>query len=461
MHLSPRRSCKTMKPFVNKNNAHKKTPQTNFAKKRGSLAVKLAWLAAGGSALTAIALALFIAAFYDQTESHHRFSGARIAAALARRIYEDPSPQRIMRIAELADVELRFESPQFSFATDETMPQFDEVKIKRRRGDIALARGGGRFVALHQIGEQRLMMDLRRHHGAWETASGAIVLLAAALVFLWGGFYFLQRRMLAPLASLRADMESVGDGEWRKARADSDDEIGELAEVFNRMQERLRAAIRSKERLLADASHELRSPLARLRLAAEFVDKKDLRDSMTADINELDELTGGILEKARMENFAAAAEKTIFPLRAVLRELQTKYPQTQFIGEPDAMIRGNANALSRALGNLLDNAQKFATSETKFTSELVSDSSGDMILMTAEDDGPGAPEEDLPHLFEPFYRADISRSRDTGGFGLGLSIARAAVIAHGGEISARNKRPRGLAMCVRIPAARNDEIEME
>ncbi|MGI9296422.1 MAG: sensor histidine kinase [Gammaproteobacteria bacterium] len=424
--------------------------ESGAAKKRKSLTAKIAWLAAAVSVLTALALALFISAFHDSTESHHHVSGARMAAALARRIYENPTPQRIARIAELADVDLRYESPHFAFATDDDMPRFDDVRILRRRGDIALAYGDGRKVALHGVGDRRLMIDLRRHD-AWEAASGAIALLAAALAFLWGGFYFLQRRMLAPLASLRADMESAGRGEWRRARAVTNDEIGELAEVFNQMQDRLRATIRSKERLLADASHELRSPLARLRLAAEFVEKEKLRSAMTADIGELDALTGGILEKARLENFSGATEKTRFAIDSVLRALRTKYPRAKFEGGADADICGDEGALLRALGNLLDNAQKFAASETR----VILGTDGDFICITVEDDGPGAPEEDLPNLFAPFYRADISRSRDTGGFGLGLSIARAAVIAHGGEISAHNKTPHGLAIRVRLPAVKN------
>ena len=96
----------------------------------------------------------------------------------------------------------------------------------------------------------------------------------------------------------------------------------------------------------------------------------------------------------------------------------------------------------------MDNAQKFAAAEVRVVGEF---QNGE-LLITVEDDGPGAAAADLPHLFEPFYRADISRSRDTGGFGLGLSIARAAITAHGGAISAKNKTPHGLAVSVRIPA---------
>ena len=419
-----------------------------MTQRRRSLVVKISWLAAAASAMMTAALVVFVASFYDHAVSHHHAGDARLAAALARRVYEDPSPRRLARLANTMKVGLRYQNAHFSFTSDEGMPHFHEVQILRRRGDIALGRGNGQLVALHSFETQRLMIDLRRG-GPWEAAAEAIVLLAAALTILWSAFYFLQRKMLSPIADLRDDMKAVGAGNWQHSKVKQNDEIGELAEVFNQMQDRLQAMIVSKERFLADASHELRSPLARLRLAAEFVERDKLRRQMTADIGELDLLTGDILEKARLDNLAESEAKARFDFNSVLRELQNKYPSVRFAGEVSAEVCGDPGALARALGNLLDNAHKFAVEEICLS---VMQEDG-FIITTVEDDGPGASEEDLLNLFEPFYRADVSRSRDTGGFGLGLSIARAAVISHDGEIFAQNKTPQGLKITIRLPVA--------
>ena len=417
--------------------------------RRLSLFTKTARLTAAVSLLMLLILIIFVAAFYERAVDHHHKGHAGLINAVAQQIYLNPSPENIDAIAHNNGVILRYRGPNLSYTTDDGLPDFDEVKIRRRqrwRG-VILARGGGRRVALHQSGEHRLMVNLQRG-GPWEAAGGVILPLAAGLILLWGAFYFLQKRMLSPLSRLRDDMEAVGDGEWRRTEINQNDEIGELATVFNQMQQRLRALLQSKERFLADASHELRSPLARLRLAAEFVDDSKLRDNMLADIHELDGLTADILEKTRLSGFAGAIRKVPFGVRDIFGEMQKKYPRVRFMGDDvAATVCGDSSVLARALGNIIDNAQKFAAAVVVVRCTQTDGN----VCIVVEDDGAGVDGEDLPHLFEPFYRADKSRSRDTGGFGLGLSIAQAAVVAHGGTISANNKTPHGLSVCIILP----------
>ncbi len=419
-------------------------------KRRAPLLAKIAWLVAASSALTALLLFLFVGAFYEKTAQHHRGGKLRFAAQVARMVHADPSVENIRRIVEKSGIHFRYESPRLSFCSDQSLPGFNDPDIQKRRQrhGLTLARFQGRVIALHRHGDRYLMIDLEKHRGPWDTARGIIAPLAAGLALLWLAFYFLQRKLLTPLSALRDDMEAVGAGEWRQTKIRQNDEIGDLAAVFNKMQTRLRALVQSKERLLADASHELRSPLTRLRLAAEFIADEKLRANIAADIAELDELTGGILEKSRLENISGALKKTPFTAASLFAALRQKYPQARFGEAPAATINGDCAAIARAVGNLLDNALKFAAAETRVSGEYAEGE----LRITVEDDGPGASEEDLPHLFEPFYRADISRSRDTGGFGLGLSIAKAAVQAHGGTVSAKNKTPRGLSVTATLPA---------
>ena len=416
-------------------------------KYRRSLLAKLTWLAVGAAFLMALILAAFAVTLFESAGHHHHANYARVVVGVAQRVYQNPLPDRIEQIAKRSGLALRYRDPFVEYASDADMPRFQDVKEHRylRRGNIVLAKGNGRVVALHRRGGQQLMVDLEPPTNWLDIADDLLVPVAAALLLFWGMTAVL-RRMLKPLAILRDDMRAVGEGKWQQTKISRNDEIGELATVFNRMQSRLHDILLAKERFLADASHELRSPLARLRLAAEMVDSPKLRDSMTADIDELERLSGDIMEKTRLDNYASAVRQLPLAVADVIAVLRRKYPQAVFDGEFSATVRGDVDALSRALGNLLDNALKFSD-EVRVHCEIAAG----RVCIVVEDNGPGVPSADLPHLFEPFYRADTSRSRATGGFGLGLSITHAAIQAHNGEIVAENRTPQGLRVVITLP----------
>lgn len=259
----------------------------------------------------------------------------------------------------------------------------------------------------------------------------------------------MQWRLLAPLKILRDDMQKAGKGEWRTSPIVRQDEIGEWATAFNDMQNRLCTLMEAKGRFLADASHELRSPLARLRVAAEFIADEKLRTRMTTDIAELDSLSAEILEKTRLESHLSPLVKTPLNVDELLGQLRDVTDDTRVVFELNApqTIAGDAKSLGRAVGNLLNNATKFADKKVLLKSEMRDGA----VWVSVSDDGAGAGAADLPHLFEPFYRADWSRSRDTGGFGMGLAIVQAAVTAHGGTATAKNNPDGGLSIILKLP----------
>ncbi len=421
-----------------------------------SLRAKITLLAIGSSLLVVIIVSAFVIGFFKESRhdlhDHYRW----LVRNIAHRIYANPSPEFIRDIAAENNLKLRYRGYVGEYVTDSSVPRFNQLSfIHRQRshhGKIVLARAAGVPVLLHRYGKQRLMVLLRNEHTAWRAAPISISVLVIALAVLWIGFYFLQHKLLSPLGKLSRDMEAVGRGEWRESDIESRDDIGDLARVFNQMQRKLRRMVETKERFLVDASHELRSPLARLKLAIELIDDKNMRQKLSADVLALEALTSNILQKTRMENFADTLSCALHNITSLFDKLRPQYPKIDFQINCDGTIYADMRVLQRAFENLFDNAMKFSRHQVTVTGEKYSDH----IIVQVRDDGPGVPEESLPHIFEPFYRVDQSRARTTGGFGLGLSIVRATIVAHGGDVSAHNAN--GLVVDVRLPLSRGRNL---
>ncbi len=232
-------------------------------------------------------------------------------------------------------------------------------------------------------------------------------------------------------------MDESGPTETRRA-----------AEAFNRMQERLRRLIAERGRALAAVSHDLRTPLTRMRLRAELVDDEALRAQINADIDDMQAMVESTLDYLRglRENEAVQS----IDMEALLASLVA---DEQALGHPvtlsDSMAApyvGRLSTLKRALGNLIDNAVKYGHS-----AHIVIEDSATELRLSVEDQGPGIAEADLARVVEPYVRLEASRSRETGGVGLGLTIARDAALQHGGKLRLANRSGGGLAATLVLP----------
>ncbi len=229
-------------------------------------------------------------------------------------------------------------------------------------------------------------------------------------------------------------------------------ETRQAAEAFNRMQERIRRLIAERSRALAAVSHDLRTPLTRMRLRAELVDDDELRNQFNADIDDMQAMVEATLDYLRGLSDSE-------PLQEIDVEalLQSLVADQQAIGRPvtflstsaAASYRGRLSGLKRAVANLVDNAVKYGR-EARVT---VVDGP-DCLRIMVEDNGPGIPEADLVRVTEPYVRLEGSRSRATGGVGLGLSIASDAARLHGGRLELENIPQGGLRAVLRLPRVR-------
>jgi heavy metal sensor kinase len=296
------------------------------------------------------------------------------------------------------------------------------------------------------------------------------------LLFAAAGGYWMSRRALNPVDEITraAQNISVKNLSSRLAVPESRDELQRLSETLNGMLERLEAAFKRITQFTADASHELRTPVALMRTTAELSLRKprleaEYRDALTQILKEL-ETTSLLIENlmllARADSGAEAHQFAPIDLVATLRETcchgrTLAGPKgiqfTEELGNGPILVRGDMHGLRRLFLILIDNAVKYSPAGGKVTVSL--SSTDGFAVAEVRDTGIGISETDLPHIFERFYRADKARSREMGGAGLGLSIGRWIAEAHGGMIEVKSTFRQGSVFRVRLPLLTATTVE--
>lgn len=279
----------------------------------------------------------------------------------------------------------------------------------------------------------------------------------------------LARYLTAPIGRLRLATQKLAKGDLDQRVSPSmgqrKDEIVELANDFDYMAEQLQALIESHKQLLRDASHELRSPLARLQvalgLARQRGDDKTTKelDRIEREAERLNELIGQLLTLARLDTKTAEVVIEPIELNELLEQIvdNTAYEarainrDVSIVETVPVTIKGNRLLLSSVLENAIRNAIHYTDENTSVEVSLQNDNEkSDWVAITVRDHGPGIPDHMLTSIFEPFVRVGEARDRQSGGYGLGLAIAKRAVELHGGEITAANQG-NGLSIVIRFP----------
>jgi two-component system sensor histidine kinase CpxA len=254
-------------------------------------------------------------------------------------------------------------------------------------------------------------------------------------------------------------MERFGSGDLAaRAHSSRRDEIGDLSRAFDGMAERIETLLTAERRLLQDVSHELRSPLARLRFAVELAHGDTDRDEALAhiqrDVERLAKLVDELLQLTRAEGDPSSQELEVIALHELLGSLvadcaiEAKHCALISRVDRPVYLRGERELLRRAVENVLRNAIRYAPDGS--TVEVGLSVCASHAAVTVRDYGPGIPEESLEDVFKPFFRVDDDRDRASGGVGLGLSIAHRAIVLHQGKVQARNAAP-GLVVTIELP----------
>ncbi len=304
--------------------------------------------------------------------------------------------------------------------------------------EAAVRRADGKWAVL-RVGDGGFLSEWQRRMLLW-FGLGALLLGPFAYLF--------SRRLAAPIGAFADAAERLGRNPDAPPLALKGPlEIETAAAAFNQMQDRLRRYVEDRTAMIGAVAHDLRTPLTRLRFRAETA-PEPLRDKMAADIDQMDAMIAAVL--AFVRDATHKGERTRLELTSLVESVADEMAETglDVAVEPGGavVIAGDPLALRRMVMNLLDNAVKFGTrARARVFVE------NDCAVIEVTDEGPGLPEAELERVFEPFHRVEPSRSRETGGAGLGLAVVRSVARAHGGDAVLENRAGRGLCARVSLP----------
>ena len=322
-------------------------------------------------------------------------------------------------------------------------------------------------IEQHYAFDDAYLVSVQLGNGSWANftvpvapsprlwTDNTMLLAMAVIALVLAGSIWALRRLTAPYALLANAAERLGrDINASSLPENGPREVRAAAHAFNLMQERLRRFIGDRDQLVAAISHDLRTPVTRLRLRAEFVEDADQRARMLADLEDIEAMTRSVLAFASDTAQPEAREQ--IDLISLLESLCADMPDVTLDLAPDLPPRLKCLAgpvgLRRAIANLIDNAVKYGGVARV---SLALDAAA--IRIAVDDDGPGIPTEDMQAVFRPFRRLETSRNRETGGAGLGLTIARSVARAHGGDVILTNRNGGGLTAEIVLPLAATAE----
>ncbi len=290
---------------------------------------------------------------------------------------------------------------------------------------------------------------IRPWHSPTFLAAFLLMTLTAAGLTIWA-----VRRLTAPVRVLAEAAEALGrDVNAAPLPEDGPTETAIAAVAFNTMAARIRRFVSDRTEMLTAIGHDLRTPITRLKLRAEFIDDDELRGKILGDLDELETMVSATLAFGRdsRANEPVSSVDLVELLRTILDETSDAHPDAAdrltYAGPAHQTVRVRPVALKRALANLVSNAESYGGA-ARVTMVPPTDGT---IAVTIEDDGPGIPVEEMDRVFEPFHRLEQSRNRETGGVGLGLPIARNMLRAHGGDVVLKNRPEGGLQAIVTLP----------
>ena len=382
------------------------------------------------------------------------------------------SPPRIERAIEITrqvPVDIRIAGQGFDWASDPNFPEVSELDFGA--SDIFGEDPGAWLYELDNVEFAALGPHkfLKIDQGTFDIivsspriADGSIgppllpVILGIGLLWLFIA-YLSVNWLFRPIREIRAGAAKIGRGDFDyRITAYRRDQLGDLAQDVNKLASDVRSMLDAKRQLLLGISHELRTPLSRLRLALEFVDDDEKKESMRGEIVEMEQIIASLLEAERLNTRHAPLQRS----SVLVRELIEQLIETYFDEMADKIvvdIKGEsleANVdhvrLALLLKNLVSNALRY--SDTGVGPVLVSaEKDGDELIVTVEDHGPGFSDDQQTNFGEPFYRGDPSRTRDTGGYGLGLYLAKLVAEAHGGSLTIDAGYTDGARLVARLP----------
>jgi signal transduction histidine kinase len=385
-----------------------------------------------------------------------------------RDIGDPPQIDRAIAITRQVPVDIRISGGDIDWASDPDFPTMDELQFGA--SDIFGEDPGSWLDELEDVEfaalDQHKFLKIDQGNFAIVVSSPRIadtatgpdllpIILAIGLIWLFIA-YLCVSWLFRPIRAIREGAARIGSGDFEhRITAHRQDQLGDLAEDVNTLASDVRNMLDAKRHLLLGISHELRSPLSRLRLALEFIEDSEQKESVRAEIAEMEEIISTLLEAERLNTRHAPIQRSSVLIRELVEQLVETYFDNDSgrirIEMEDDRLEANVDHVRVALmlKNLLSNAIRYA-GEGPVTVHVSRDA--DDLVISVADSGPGFSAEQQANFGEPFYRGDPSRTRDTGGYGLGLYLAKLVAEAHGGDLAIDPGYSDGARLVATLPA---------
>ncbi|MEJ2637344.1 MAG: HAMP domain-containing sensor histidine kinase [Calditrichia bacterium] len=364
-------------------------------------------------------------------------------------------------IADSLNVKMRIESGTLNWSSRPDIPEISSLQFEREFRINPITMGGflknrrGIAIKISRDNTSFLLLYVSDREAFRYAAFMQTLLLIFISIIIIVGVYFFINWLLRPIRNLHEGVEQIGEGnldyaiETRRA-----DELGQLADSFNSMSARIREMIHARDQLLLDVSHELRSPLTRMKVALEFMEDSAAKQSLRDDIIETETMVTELLETERLKSQYGGLHKKPVNISEILHEVVEGFrghaPEITLMDFPDNIIlQADPDRLKIVFKNVLSNALKYSAASDKPV-QVKLEKKPETVTIIIRDFGEGIPEGELPYIFEPFYRVDKSRTKKTGGYGLGLNLSRKIMEAHGGSIEITSKLKSGTVVYLKF-----------
>jgi signal transduction histidine kinase len=358
-----------------------------------------------------------------------------------------PDINKAQRLAQGERIQIRFQGPTLKWASHEDMIDFIGLKLpayNKAEGIFAGFSDAGLTVDIRKNNGRYLFILHRRGEGFRHAAEVFAINVLIFTTFSIICTFLIMNWQLKPIKVLREGVKQLSEGNIDyQMSTNRIDELGRLVDSFNTMARRIQEIIHARDRLLQDVSHELRSPLTRVKVALEFLENNNIKKTISDDISEMETMVRELLETDRLKSQHGGLEleriNILHLLQEVCTESQDQKPGIKLVSFPeDISLNVDKKRIKILFRNILDNALRYSDPQG-YPVEISLREKANEIIIAVQDFGSGIPEQELPYIFEPFYRVDKSRSKKTGGYGLGMSLSKRIMEAHHGTIAITSK----------------------
>ncbi len=356
-----------------------------------------------------------------------------------------PDYLKALKISKNLGLIIHFEGKNIHWATEKALPSLKKMATYITDKKSALGLYKHRFFVLAQSKWGTFAFTNKRVISKGGLSFLLVLLIIISVVFVVD--YIIVRKMMKPIKLLNKGVSEISHGNFKHLiPTRKKDDLGQLARSFNLMTQKIDKMLLARDQLLLDVSHELRSPITRMKVALEFLEKSKTRTSLNDDLKEMSKMITEILETEKLNYEEGKLLLEEVDLNKLITEIVNTYSSTNpgvkmFSPATPCLTNIDVSRIKIVLNNIIDNALKYSNQNDRPIE--INIKQNQEVLVCIQDFGKGIPPDELNLIFEPFYRVDKSRSKDTGGYGLGLNLCKKIMEAHGGKIEVESKLNKG------------------